>query len=292
MIFSAEAADKNVSNRGIVITPPFEFDGESISTKGPIDSVSIRQYLLYWDKMDWPDNNLISIGGETPEVLFLKEIGIVERTRVQFSYFSGNFGHSLLLMQEAALTLRNKKEPGCWSLAQSRSDLILPAEVSEPTRTIEVELYQSIPVPLDSVPLEDILNFKEKRKDELLQFRGVMDDLYQEVISARDIPRAKITAIQKIERNLADLNRVFNDSWKEKLLSTIRVELNLPNLATHAVVGVGLGAVFGFSPEVGAAIGAATAALKMDFRVSPRGKNIPSELKDYAYLHSFESELK
>lgn len=66
----------------------------------------------------------------------------------------------------------------------------------------------------------------------------------------------------------------------------------MPNLMTNAIVGTGLSAVFGFPPAVGAAIGARTAALKLDFNMAPRAKTIPKELRDYAYLHYIESDLK
>lgn len=281
-----------MGSRGIVITTPFEFDGNMLSTKGPIDPISLRQYLLYWDKIDWPDNNLISIGGETPELLFLIDAGLIERTVIRFASFSGNFAYSLLIMQEAALALRNKQEPGCWSLAQPRKQLILPDEASEKYRTIEVELYQSIPVPVAAAPIEDILEFKERRRDELISFRGIMDSPYLEVINSCDLPRAKTRTINEIEHNLSDLNRVFNETWKEKLLSTVKVELNIPNLATHALTGAGTAVVFGFSPAVGAAIGAMTAALKLDFSSTVRAKNLPRELLDFAYLHHIGKELK
>ncbi|MCD4743028.1 MAG: DUF6236 family protein, partial [Desulfobacteraceae bacterium] len=283
---------KQVSNRGIIITPPFEFDGKMLSTTGPIDDISIRQYLLYWDKIDWPDNNIISFGGETPELLFLKEVGVIDRTRVQFSNFSGNIGYSLLLMQDAALHIRNKQQPGCWALAQPRSSLFLPSEVSEEARATEVELYSVIPVPLGTVPLEDILEFKDRRRDELLHFRSAMDELYEEVISAKDILRAKVRVIERIEQSIHDLHSVFNETWKEKLLSTVKVELNIPNLTTTAVAGAGVSAIFGFSAAAGAAIGAIAAVLKMDFGFTQRAQNLPKELKDYAYLHSIEKELK
>lgn len=280
-----------MSSRGIIITMPFEFDGNSLSIKGSLDSVSLRQYLLYWDKIDLPDNNIISIGSETPEIQFLKDAGILERTYAKFSSFTGNIGYSMVKMQYATLHMKNHTEPGCWSLAQAGNSLYAPVENTIETGSIVVELYNSIPVPLGDVPLQEILEFKEKRKDELLSFRCAMDDLYDKVAKSGDIVRAKTNAIDKIEKNVNDLNKVFNETWKSKLLSTVKVELNVPNLATAAIAG-GVGAAsFGFSPVAGAAIGAAGAALKMDISQSRQLDNLPSELKDFAYLHYVEKEL-
>ncbi len=40
--------------RGIVVTPKFETDGRALYFPGSpnIDAVSLRQYLLYWDKLE------------------------------------------------------------------------------------------------------------------------------------------------------------------------------------------------------------------------------------------------
>ena len=59
-----------MDKRGIVIMTPFSFDGTALELRGPIDPVSLRQYLLYWDKIDWPDNNMFSFGtgGQTSNI--------------------------------------------------------------------------------------------------------------------------------------------------------------------------------------------------------------------------------
>ncbi|MGM0582828.1 MAG: DUF6236 family protein [Bacteroidota bacterium] len=281
-----------MSERGIIVVPPFEINGPQLSTKGPITPESLRQYLLYWDKIEWPSNNIIEIGGESPETKFLKEERILQRTKIQFSSFSGNLGFALLTAQEAAFRSLNKNEPGCWALAQPTHCLSLPKDLTQNMRTVEVELYSSIPVPVPEVSLDDILNFKHLRKDELLAFRLAMDELYEKVISSEDIPRAKLRAIESVEKTLLDLNKVFSETWKDKLLSSVKVELNFPNIATNAAIGLGVGSYFGLSPALSAAIGATSAALKFDFKISQQSFEIPSKLRDFAYLHKIEKELK
>lgn len=278
--------------RGIVITPPFEINGSYLSIKGPMAPESLRQYLLYWDRIEWPSNNVIELGQGDPDVDFLKRAGVLQRTRIHFGQFSGNPGFALQLAQEAAFKELSKSEPGCWSVAQASNILSLPEEGSEENRTVEVELYSAIPVPIPEVPFEDVLAFKAKRNDELMAFRSAMDSLYEGIISSADVPRAKVRAIENIERSVTDLNRVFSERWAQKLLSTVKVELNIPNVAGYAIGAAGLGSFFGFPPTIAAGIGAAAAALRLNFALSRKLVDLPDKLQDFAYLHRIEKELK
>jgi len=283
-----------MSNRGIVISPRFDFDGELLSVRGGLDPHSLRHYLLFWDKIDCPGNNVvhIGVGEETPDIQLLIREGIFARTRIQFRTFSDNIGYALLASQVAAFQLHNQQEPGTWSLGQPGSRLFLPPDISHESRMFEVELYKAIPVPDVSVSVKDVLRFKEKRQSELQRFRAAMDDLYTEVIHSNDIPRAKVHALDKLEQSIADLHRVCNESWPRKLLSTLKVELNAPSLISGAALGGTAGIALGFPPQIAAVIGAAAAAIKMDFRPVTRPNSLPTELRDYAYLHHIETELK
>lgn len=277
--------------RGVVITPEFTFDGRTVSLSGGFDPIALRQYLLYWDKIDWPDNNIISIGDEHPDFEFLKQAGVLERTMVRFNSFSGNAGYAMLQMQVAALEKRSSEEPGSWCLAQHSNVLASSTVGTIDSTSIEVELYSAVPVPRADVPLQDILEFKEQRSDELLQFRAVMDELYQETIRAADIPRAKLQVHAKLQQALVELNATFEETFKQRLLASLKVELNLPNIAGLAMAGGAAASTFGISIGAGAALGAVAAALKFDLAHIRKGAAIPENLRDYAYLHHVEREL-
>lgn len=281
-----------MAQRGIVITPQFNFDGETLQLKGGFDPVSLRQYLLYWDKIDWPDNNIISIGESDDDgMIFLKSAGILERTIVRFDSFSGNIGHAMLDMQVSALEARNKDEPGAWSLAQQSTHLASTATGTSEMRSIEVELYSALPIPSPDIPFEDILEFKQRRSDELLNFRSTMDEIYQQVAASADIPRAKLQAVDKVHYALQDLNDAFGESFAQRLLGSLKVELNIPNVAMLAGVGAASATTFGIPLAMGAAAGAIAASVKFDLSHIRKGRSIPDSLRDYAYLHHVSQEL-
>ncbi|MBZ5752447.1 DUF6236 family protein [Metabacillus sp. DBTR6] len=127
--------------------------------------------------MDFPDNNFISFG-ETPEIEYLKDVGVLKRSNFIVLSSNGGDGDLFSRIQVAAFKNNNELEKGYWSLAQPNRELILNKESSELTRNLEVELYECLPIPSPEVSLEDILHFKERRKDELLEFRRFMDNLY------------------------------------------------------------------------------------------------------------------
>lgn len=224
--------------RGIVISQPFEvLPGRGIKCGGTPSPTELRKYLLYWDRIDYPDNNFISIGAG-PDVDFLISAGVAERTLVKFQgEISSGQGEFFLLAQQAAFEKHDKDEPGLWSLAQlSASPFFLN---SNPVNAIEYQLWDTLPVPRANVPLNDILEFKAKRTDELLALRIYLDEMYESVVSSADIPRAKTSAIAKLEVALSDVDKALKEFGIAKAISSLRgyIAGEFAN-----IVGVGLGA--------------------------------------------------
>ena len=275
-----------MSERGVIISPPFDFDGRSLSITGSVKAEDLRKYLLYWDKIDYPQNNLISTA-TGPNEQFLIDAGVLRRTQIRLT-FSGNIGDGYILAQAQALQINNQREPGLWSMAQTGRRLYLPSQVSHETRALEIELYNALPVPSDEVPLEDILLFKERRNDELFALRDALDKLYLAVIDSPDPARAKSAALNRLEQTLVDLHKVTNESWPSKLLSSLKVELD----PTKAVAGAVLGTtVLDITPIIDAAIGVTASAIKFESRITRKANALPPELKDFAYLYNIKQDL-
>ena len=73
--------------RGIIADCVFNGDRTSLSINGGIDPFRLRQYLMYWDKIDYPLNNIICVES-TPEEKYLEEVGVLQRTLL-LSYNGG-----------------------------------------------------------------------------------------------------------------------------------------------------------------------------------------------------------
>jgi hypothetical protein len=333
-----------MAERGIIIIPQFTIEGNILKIRREFNRISLQHYLLYWDKLDWPENNIVPMRDEGSDIEFLKSAGILERSKTSMSLYYKNYadmvrdmqlGSSLIVRpgswslaqdsrefgpSEGTLEIRSKElelnsaetdfarvmldlqfntlmfknilEPGSWSLGQDSQTLIAPLTGTVETRCIEVELYSAVPVPTPDVSFEDILDFKRRRNDELKSFRSAMDALYQEVIGAADIPRAKLQAIAGLESAVQELNKVFRENFARRFLSSLKVELNVPNITMGAAGGAVAASKFGLPLELGAAAGAIGAAVRFDLPYVRKGINIPDRLKDYAYLIHVERELR
>ena len=52
-----------MGSRGVIISPGFRSSGPGSFSVNTGDATRVlRQCLLYWDRIEWPDNNLVSIG--------------------------------------------------------------------------------------------------------------------------------------------------------------------------------------------------------------------------------------
>lgn len=286
------------NTRGVVVSHPYTATPGGIQSHNGITDKDLRHYLLYWDKIDLPENNIILVGSDNTEIAYLRECNILDSTRVEFPFQMLNqMEISEFLVQSLikAVQYRNKQEPGCWSVIQPGDSLDLPNSSTSEVRTLDVELYNAIPIPTPNTQLDTILDFKQKRADEVLRFRRAMDALYQKIETSKDIPRSKVAVINEIEIALSDLHKVFNESWKEKLLTTVKVQLNLPAICTNAFTGMTVAPLMlGIAPEVivvGAAIGAISSVINFELVNSRKIDQIPDTLKDFAYLHHVQKEL-
>ncbi|ERK31956.1 DUF6236 family protein [Clostridium intestinale] len=280
--------------RGIIISPEYEIKGTSLKIKTTeINPINLRQYLLYWDKIDFPNNNIISIGS-SPEIRYLEEVGVLKRTFCNMNINGTiNFEDVYLDMQMNVFKQNNNLSDEIWSIAQPIKNIVLPKENRIETRNIQVELYDSIPVPSKEVSLEDILNFKERRHDELREFRIIMDEMYLSIINSPDIDLSKNMHISKLQNKIIDLNKLMNEAKMRRFLSSVKVELDISgilNSGVNALAGYTLGSTIGF-PTLGAVLGLAGSFVKVSHESSLKPKEIPDGMKDYAYLYYQNREI-
>ncbi|MBS0354764.1 MAG: hypothetical protein JSR83_12810 [Proteobacteria bacterium] len=285
------------SKRGLVIVPPFFLEGgESMSFPGgedrPFPRADLRRYTLYWDRLEFPKNNVVDFFGY-PEVDYLQETGVLQRTEVIIDRQQvPNPYPAYLLAQAEAFRRLESEQPGLWAIGQSGRDFVVPHAAATQTRAVELELIEALPIPPDNVSLPEVLEFKSLRGSELLALRATLDALYLELAGSADIPRAKTAAIDRVARSIADLNSAAKESWPARIKSSLKIELNIPEIAAKAAVGCAIALGLGVPPSVGAAVGAASAAsLKINVRdfFAPK---LPAELRDFAYVYHHVRELR
>lgn len=226
-----------MNKKGIVISPPFEpiLTG-GIRCGGDPDPSELRKYILYWDQIDYPTNNLIHISSH--DIDYLESTGILKRTRVIFQgTISSGRGEFFIAAQETALAENQKNEPGVWSIAQLSQKPFYTQSIA--TTGIEFELYNVLPIPAADTPFDEILEFKNKRSDELSAFRCYIDEIIENIIASKDIPRAKNVQIARLELAIKDIDRVLNESTFKRTTGNLKSVINSD---FSGIVGAGLGA--------------------------------------------------
>ena len=146
-----------------------------------------------------------------------------------------------------------------------------------------------LPVPQGIVPLEDILEFKQKRKDELIALRHHLDDIYQAIISSGDIPRSMTTETQKLETALKEIDRTLSEASITKAVTNLRTYIggNFSSVFSAGLGGAGVSSLISMSPLI-AAMASAGLVLTIKPILSPR--NSPEE-NPFNYLKSMRHTL-
>jgi hypothetical protein len=233
--------------KGIVVSPPFTpiYTG-GIRCGGSPDPLELRKYLMYWDEIDYPSNMLVHIS--SPDIEYLEQTRNLKRTHVSFQgTVNSGKGEFFIAAQEAAFRKNQEEEPSCWTIAQL-TDIPFYTQQSIGIG-VEVELYDMLPVPSINTPLADILEFKEKRRDELTAFRCHMDEINEKILSSKDVPRARNTQMARVELAIIDIDKTLKESGVKRVTTHLK---NVINTDFSGIIGAGLGSA-GVSSFIGMA---------------------------------------
>ena len=204
----------------------------------------LRYYILYWDKVVIPGNNLVYIG--LPEEEQLIESGALERPKVGFSgRFEGDqVTNAILSCQSLVAQELVKDKTTDWVVHQLGGECKFPNGFNQRRNIIRVDLASSLPVPTGDVNIYELLEFKEQRKDELYSLHAHLDDLYEQVLSSADQDLASKRAVSDLAKSISDLDSVTNERFSKTGKFDLSAELNLSG--KDISVGAASGAIIDF----------------------------------------------
>lgn len=278
---TARRASTN-EERGLVISAPIEVSSTGLRIKNTnLDPQELRFSLLFWDKLDYPSNNLIEVS-PGPEADFLVSAGVLNRTHVNITSASG--GDILRLPLIRAFQILSEKEPGAWSVATGeRSISFLDSELSD-GRGALVGLHRAIPVPDKAVPLEDVLNFRRKRRSELLALRHHLETIYGRVSNAGDEALALNSETEALERAVMDYIKSIKGSRLKWRLADLTASVSLTKGTT-----VGMAAYAAGLPAISSILTGGMAAL--DIKTGAGLSRGRSSETPFRYVSSYHKEL-
>tara|TARA_A100001391_G_scaffold28350_1_gene15357 strand:- start:21 stop:911 length:891 start_codon:yes stop_codon:yes gene_type:complete len=276
--------------RGIILAPPVKLEGRTLSSR-QFNLHDLRYALLFFDRIGWATNNIIHFG--TPgEIEWLRTEGVAEEIECRGS---GHFDARCVIEAQKALFRKlDGDAPGVWSVGRGGEYTVFLEDDLERDRGLHMKLFNSIPVPDKDVPLQDVLEFKERRRAELIALRHHIARLYQTILSSPDRPLAEQTEFEAFQKAISDQLRVTSESGLKFRLTDLSVNLSVKDVALGWIAGsaaypqvapLSLLSALG----VGAATTAVSAALSIGVGASvrrQRAKNSPFE-----YVSDYHSEV-
>lgn len=274
-----------MKKRGVVIADTCNvklFDQKITVECPPLDSALIKAAALYWDRIDIPDGRTFKY--ELPkEFNILSEEKILSRT-ISNSMTPGGFARFVSFASERNVSFHFSKdihengnnsaffsainESPIWvfeKLVKDKDVLwsyfqegAVPVISNTQSRSLLFEIHQALPVPSSNTSIDDILEFKTKRSDELIALRHEIDVLYQKISQAEDIEHAKTMGFDSLNSTLKNLYKVTEESLVCKVRRSLAFEINIIGMAsamaaltTSVPISVGIGFLSCFKLDFG-----------------------------------------
>lgn len=270
----------NPGERGLILQSGIsEMKGELMVRTG-FEPEELRALLLFWDRLDWPDHNQVTSVVDA-EIDFLKSEGVLRRS--EFGTLGPMLSKKRLKSLHLAAFDNNQKiEPGRWACARGSHHDYRPNRDHE-VSDIVVNLIDAIIVPDANVPLEDVLDFKDRRRDELIALRHHLEELAEGVLAAQDLQSAWNRSMEKVAIAAKVQSRVANERGWTKFLPKWGLELStdLTKIASAAVVGAFIG------DPVSTVLGAVTPQVK----TALVGRDKDNSGDPYRYVFSINQEI-
>lgn len=278
-----------MSHRGLMITQNIAANASGFTMNGGVDEQNLRQYLLFWDHLVCPQSNIFHFGmGDSFEYLINSGVAKYLRVNVDGPTNAGaSFWRSL---EDRAFTELTTNGSTDWSLASSITTLGLSTDKKTKHEALCFHLVDALKVFTPEVPLPEILEFKKKRQDMLLEFRDSMDDLKDFIVMSPSSVDTLQRKQRKIENDIAELNRVIDEA---KYPSLLRCSVDV--LTIEGAVGFTSGILteLGVDNNCGLALKGASVigGIGMSIMRHNAPVKLPEHLKQYAYVACAKQEL-
>jgi Family of unknown function (DUF6236) len=145
-------------------------------------------------------------------------------------------------------------------------------------------LKNCLPVPSPDTTLEEIVELKKRRRNELIGFRQflkrVQDDIGK-ASSAEEIREVQIDTKESIEKGLADLNKIFKDGKVKTIFSTFSSLIKFENPKILSSIPA-IGLTTALNPYVGIATGLVSVGGEMVSSYLAKQEKVDSS--EFAYL--------
>lgn len=298
------------NGRGILLSAPVIFDGlKTVAVTSNIDSAELRRSALFWDRLVWPKSLIVGFESnydeellEAEDILFrptpTRPDGSISRPSNGIGVSLTDCFHTVISGENARLFADehvhefcklDKKEPGIWVMAQGDNSIVLKNDHFVKGRGQLVTLARAIPLPNSNFPIQELLNFREKRLPEIVGLNHELDIFYSHISKSQDPDFELNRLIGVIDRKCADMIKVSRESKWKFHLGSLSISLSLDNFKSAIATGGGWEAFLSTQynlPFVGGVLGATVPFISFDRGLGMRRlQNRNSPFRVIASMH-------
>lgn len=285
VVIESKAPKLEAGQRGVILPPPVTLTANGSLTGSSFDRKRIDAALLYWDAIEYPSNQMIEFG--SPDIDALVQMGVVSRSRVQFSgRWTG--GESVEAAHDATVRELKAQSPGRWSHYLIPNEGVISAHAHE---VVTVRLLETLPLPPSELPFEELLDFRQRRIDELRALRTHVDELADVVVASADGEAALIRKIDSLHASLSAARAVTSERFGGFIGLKIAPSFSLTDALRAGATSFGLLAVATGGPSTAALGGAAIAACLQGLSLSIEKTGGEPDLGPLKYVVSIENQL-
>ena len=281
--------------RGVIATAAqidIHSNGFSIDSRnGGLSPNDIKYFLLYWDKIIIPANNFVYV--EIPYEKDLIKCNLIERpiVRLQGSFNGSEIGKAMLYGESKIVEERINDKNIDWTIHQFNNQLILPEDKTIKKKIFKFELMNMLPVPNDNVHIFDIIDFKERRKDEFLALHNTLDELYFEILKSPDSDLKHLKTIKTLQKTINSIEKVQKEKFKLFTKYDLTAEINISG--KDILEGITFGSIIdshiGIHIPLATIIGAVAPMFKISIKKSITFSPLDNKL-NLAYLSRAHKE--
>jgi hypothetical protein len=235
----ASSAGLGINRRGCIFNyvPQYKQDyaegfiAPLMHVPSPLEYYYFYIPLMLFDRIELPCSSHVDFSDQN--IIFLRSEGHMRAIDIVACDF---FDNSTIRRDPFDVyRIREQVEPGKWALFSSIGDDPIPESEQIPEAAFSLGLFNALPFPHFEAPLDDVLNFKERRYDELVALRTEIERATERVRQAG--PEAHIALVERESflKALYDYVEVMREpNWK-KLVGSLQIEVNWLALAGGAI---------------------------------------------------------
>ncbi len=225
--------------RGLLLTHNIEVTERGIQISEWSGDERVMNGLLFFDSMSSPNTHIIHMP-LSPLLNDLSAAGILrERPINSPGLLNGTIDQATINSYAQRLDILNSNERESWHMDIGPGSLNIPQMEGE--RGLTISLINTVPVPDVIAPVHEVLEFKERRKDECRRFLHHIDEIALKASAHNFSELAVRNAIEQLDISIADALKASREAKFPVRLSSSDISFNFISYALTAVGGMAAG---------------------------------------------------